>query len=150
MPSGPSRSPMTADAEKTGAFAWYESLSPQGRRAFKGAFGGYAPDSYDPQGPVVVGGTQPTTTVIPQTSPEHFAARRGTDTAPSRRSSASVLIPVRPDERRARREFCGRPLRAAANPLSLTRVVVRSAARPAVRSATHPGAGRNTRGFLPC
>ncbi|MBT2367687.1 MFS transporter [Streptomyces sp. ISL-10] len=33
--------------EHTGAFAWFRSLGPQGRRAFGGAFGGYALDSYD-------------------------------------------------------------------------------------------------------
>ncbi|MEU1278322.1 MFS transporter [Streptomyces sp. NPDC005805] len=33
--------------EDTGAFAWLRSLGPRGRRAFGGAFGGYALDSYD-------------------------------------------------------------------------------------------------------
>ncbi|MFP1628145.1 MFS transporter [Streptomyces sp. 5K101] len=33
--------------EQTGPFAWLRSLGPQGRRAFGGAFGGYALDSYD-------------------------------------------------------------------------------------------------------
>ncbi|MFC8510498.1 MFS transporter [Streptomyces sp. NPDC057411] len=31
----------------TGAFAWLRALGPRGRRAFAGAFGGYALDSYD-------------------------------------------------------------------------------------------------------
>ncbi|MFF5937840.1 MFS transporter [Streptomyces sp. NPDC012508] len=31
----------------TGAFAWLRALGPRGRRAFGGAFGGYALDSYD-------------------------------------------------------------------------------------------------------
>ncbi|WP_432075951.1 MFS transporter [Streptomyces wuyuanensis] len=33
--------------EDTGAFAWLRALGPRGRRAFGGAFGGYALDSYD-------------------------------------------------------------------------------------------------------
>jgi MFS family permease len=33
--------------EDTGAFAWFKALGPRGRRAFGGAFGGYALDSYD-------------------------------------------------------------------------------------------------------
>ncbi|MEU9010346.1 MFS transporter [Streptomyces sp. NPDC048479] len=33
--------------EDTGAFAWLRALGPRGRRAFCGAFGGYALDSYD-------------------------------------------------------------------------------------------------------
>ncbi|MGW7463908.1 MFS transporter [Streptomyces xantholiticus] len=33
--------------ESSGPFSWYRSLTPQGRRAFKGAFGGFALDSYD-------------------------------------------------------------------------------------------------------
>ncbi|MEU2113826.1 MFS transporter [Streptomyces sp. NPDC019507] len=33
--------------EETGAFAWLRALGPRGRRAFGGAFGGYALDSYD-------------------------------------------------------------------------------------------------------
>ncbi|MER7818652.1 MFS transporter [Streptomyces sp. NPDC096153] len=33
--------------EGTGAFAWLRALGPRGRRAFGGAFGGYALDSYD-------------------------------------------------------------------------------------------------------
>jgi MFS family permease len=34
---------------ETGAFAWYRMLGAKGRRAFGGAFGGYALDSYDYQ-----------------------------------------------------------------------------------------------------
>ncbi|MFD9970893.1 MFS transporter [Streptomyces sp. NPDC059017] len=33
--------------QETGAFAWLRALGPRGRRAFGGAFGGYALDSYD-------------------------------------------------------------------------------------------------------
>ncbi|UYQ61014.1 MFS transporter [Streptomyces peucetius] len=33
--------------ESSGAFAWLRALGPRGRRAFGGAFGGYALDSYD-------------------------------------------------------------------------------------------------------
>ncbi|MEJ8655915.1 MFS transporter [Streptomyces sp. MS1.AVA.4] len=33
--------------QDTGAFAWLRALGPRGRRAFGGAFGGYALDSYD-------------------------------------------------------------------------------------------------------
>jgi hypothetical protein len=33
--------------EPTGTFAWLRALGPRGRRAFGGAFGGYALDSYD-------------------------------------------------------------------------------------------------------
>ncbi|MFH8626786.1 MFS transporter [Streptomyces vietnamensis] len=33
--------------DDTGAFAWLRGLGPRGRRAFGGAFGGYALDSYD-------------------------------------------------------------------------------------------------------
>ncbi|MEV5971297.1 MFS transporter [Streptomyces sp. NPDC051921] len=33
--------------DDTGAFAWLHALGPRGRRAFGGAFGGYALDSYD-------------------------------------------------------------------------------------------------------
>jgi MFS family permease len=39
----------TETPSETGAFAWYRTLGPQGRRAFFGAFGGYALDSYDYQ-----------------------------------------------------------------------------------------------------
>ncbi|MDQ1012413.1 MFS family permease [Streptomyces sp. V4I23] len=47
MTSIPTTPPTTVEAEPTGRFAWYRSMSPQGRKAFKGAFGGYALDSYD-------------------------------------------------------------------------------------------------------
>ncbi|MDQ1013302.1 MFS family permease [Streptomyces sp. V4I23] len=47
MTTTPTSSPATAEVEVTGSFAWYRSMSPKGRRAFKGAFGGYALDSYD-------------------------------------------------------------------------------------------------------
>ncbi|MGI5401009.1 MFS transporter [Streptomyces sp. CA-135486] len=40
-------SPPAVSGETTGPFAWYRSFTPQGRRAFKGAFGGYGLDSYD-------------------------------------------------------------------------------------------------------
>lgn len=43
----PTSPPAAAVGETTGPFSWYRSLPPQGRRAFKGAFGGYALDSYD-------------------------------------------------------------------------------------------------------
>ncbi|WP_443044026.1 MFS transporter [Streptomyces sp. NBC_00322] len=43
----PTSPPTTVESEVTGPFAWFRSMSPQGRRAFKGAFGGYALDSYD-------------------------------------------------------------------------------------------------------
>lgn len=33
--------------ERTGPFAWFRTMSPKGRRAFVGAFGGYGLDSYD-------------------------------------------------------------------------------------------------------
>lgn len=39
--------PHTVGEEVTGPFSWYRSFTPQGRRAFKGAFGGFALDSYD-------------------------------------------------------------------------------------------------------
>jgi MFS family permease len=45
--STPTSPPTTVGDEVTGSFAWFRSMSPQGRRAFKGAFGGYALDSYD-------------------------------------------------------------------------------------------------------
>jgi hypothetical protein len=37
----------SAAAEDTRPFAWFRSLGPEGRRAFIGAFGGYALDAYD-------------------------------------------------------------------------------------------------------
>lgn len=43
-PSAPSA---IGAADATGRFAWYRSLSPQGRRVFAGAFGGCGLDSYD-------------------------------------------------------------------------------------------------------
>jgi MFS family permease len=39
----------TETPSEAGAFAWYRTLGVQGRRAFAGAFGGYALDSYDYQ-----------------------------------------------------------------------------------------------------
>ncbi|MGX6745536.1 MFS transporter [Streptomyces xantholiticus] len=47
MTSTPTSPTTTVEGETTGPFAWFRSMSPQGRRAFKGAFGGYALDSYD-------------------------------------------------------------------------------------------------------
>ncbi|NBM19962.1 MFS transporter [Streptomyces sp. GC420] len=41
------RAGRTGPAEDSGAFAWLRALGPRGRRAFGGAFGGYALDSYD-------------------------------------------------------------------------------------------------------
>jgi MFS family permease len=43
LPTAPSTVPDTVD----GPFAWYRSLPVPGRRAFVGAFGGYALDAYD-------------------------------------------------------------------------------------------------------
>jgi MFS family permease len=45
----PSDAPSATDEPGTadGAFAWLRALGPRGRRAFAGAFGGYALDSYD-------------------------------------------------------------------------------------------------------
>ena len=55
----PTSPPAAAVGETTGRFSWYRSLPPQGRRAFAGAFGGYALDSYDfltlPMGMVAIG-----------------------------------------------------------------------------------------------
>ncbi|MDI3423176.1 MFS transporter [Streptomyces luteolus] len=39
--------PPGGPADDSGAFAWLRALGPRGRRAFGGAFGGYALDSYD-------------------------------------------------------------------------------------------------------
>ncbi|MGW0704832.1 MFS transporter [Streptomyces sp. NPDC002643] len=39
--------PTTEQAPDSGAFGWLRALGPRGRRAFAGAFGGYALDSYD-------------------------------------------------------------------------------------------------------
>lgn len=36
-----------AEADDTRSFAWFRTLGPAGRRAFRGAFGGYGLDSYD-------------------------------------------------------------------------------------------------------
>ncbi len=44
-PSKPTPDPELS--EEQGAFAWLRALGPRGRRAFAGAFGGYALDSYD-------------------------------------------------------------------------------------------------------
>ncbi|MBT2444590.1 MFS transporter [Streptomyces sp. ISL-36] len=41
------RHPQGEHPDDTGAFAWLRALGPRGRRAFGGAFGGYALDSYD-------------------------------------------------------------------------------------------------------
>ncbi|WP_460063347.1 MFS transporter [Streptomyces sp. YKOK-I1] len=48
-PQAPSHDqrPAAAHAPDDGAFAWLQALGPRGRRAFAGAFGGYALDSYD-------------------------------------------------------------------------------------------------------
>ncbi|MFB6832505.1 MFS transporter [Streptomyces hydrogenans] len=43
-PDGPEGS---EGSDATGAFGWLRALGPRGRRAFGGAFGGYALDSYD-------------------------------------------------------------------------------------------------------
>jgi MFS family permease len=55
MSTTPPTQALTTDAqpgaaehsEDSGAFAWLRALGPRGRRAFAGAFGGYALDSYD-------------------------------------------------------------------------------------------------------
>jgi MFS family permease len=55
MSTTPPPQALTADARtgtgeltvQEGAFAWLRALGPRGRRAFAGAFGGYALDSYD-------------------------------------------------------------------------------------------------------
>jgi MFS family permease len=39
--------PPAVGEEVAGPWSWYRSFTPQGRRAFKGAFGGFALDSYD-------------------------------------------------------------------------------------------------------
>ncbi|WP_405919107.1 MFS transporter [Streptomyces longwoodensis] len=39
--------PAAEHADESGAFGWLRALGPRGRRAFAGAFGGYALDSYD-------------------------------------------------------------------------------------------------------
>lgn len=45
--NGPPRPGHEEDRQDTGALAWLRALGPGGRRAFVGAFGGYALDSYD-------------------------------------------------------------------------------------------------------
>ncbi|MFJ3642843.1 MFS transporter [Streptomyces sp. NPDC090108] len=55
MSTTPPSQPVTPDlraargeqSAEDGAFGWFRALGPQGRRAFGGAFGGYALDSYD-------------------------------------------------------------------------------------------------------
>ncbi|MFF4369318.1 MFS transporter [Streptomyces sp. NPDC001594] len=46
-PDRPTQTAYTGPREDTGAFSWLRALGPRGRRAFGGAFGGYALDSYD-------------------------------------------------------------------------------------------------------
>ncbi|MFF8833097.1 MFS transporter [Streptomyces sp. NPDC015131] len=47
-PTGPAQAAgTTGPADESGAFGWLRALGPRGRRAFGGAFGGYALDSYD-------------------------------------------------------------------------------------------------------
>ncbi|MFE1272751.1 MFS transporter [Streptomyces sp. NPDC058758] len=46
-PDGPGRPVAPDGSGATGAFGWLRALGPRGRRAFGGAFGGYALDSYD-------------------------------------------------------------------------------------------------------
>ncbi|MFI9567339.1 MFS transporter [Streptomyces rishiriensis] len=46
-PSAENRRTTTAHTPDDGAAAWLRALGPRGRRAFAGAFGGYALDSYD-------------------------------------------------------------------------------------------------------
>ncbi|WP_133916299.1 MFS transporter [Streptomyces sp. NBC_00582] len=46
-PPDDKRPATAAPAPDDGAFAWLRALGPRGRRAFAGAFGGYALDSYD-------------------------------------------------------------------------------------------------------
>ncbi|MFJ3612824.1 MFS transporter [Streptomyces hydrogenans] len=46
-PDGPERSEGSEGSDAAGAFGWLRALGPRGRRAFGGAFGGYALDSYD-------------------------------------------------------------------------------------------------------
>jgi MFS family permease len=43
----PSAADQSGHEDDSGAFAWLRALGPRGRRAFTGAFGGYALDSYD-------------------------------------------------------------------------------------------------------
>ncbi|OQD54169.1 MFS transporter [Streptomyces phaeoluteigriseus] len=46
-PSTDTHPPATEQASSDGALGWLRTLGPRGRRAFAGAFGGYALDSYD-------------------------------------------------------------------------------------------------------
>ncbi|MFF8033148.1 MFS transporter [Streptomyces sp. NPDC016626] len=46
-PAGTPRPAPSGHAPDDGAFGWLRALGPRGRRAFGGAFGGYALDSYD-------------------------------------------------------------------------------------------------------
>ncbi|MFG2575205.1 MFS transporter [Streptomyces sp. NPDC048481] len=46
-PSAEARPATTGPSPDDGALAWLRALGPRGRRAFAGAFGGYALDSYD-------------------------------------------------------------------------------------------------------
>ncbi|MFF7531183.1 MFS transporter [Streptomyces bobili] len=46
-PSTATHPPAAEQASDDGALAWLRALGPRGRRAFAGAFGGYALDSYD-------------------------------------------------------------------------------------------------------
>jgi MFS family permease len=47
VPTADARSRNGESADDDGAFGWLHALGPRGRRAFAGAFGGYALDSYD-------------------------------------------------------------------------------------------------------
>lgn len=48
MTATPTNSPPSTAVDEAGGFlAWYATMPQQGRRAFKGAFGGFALDSYD-------------------------------------------------------------------------------------------------------
>lgn len=46
-PPPPATAPALEHTVQDGAFGWLRDLGPHGRRAFAGAFGGYALDSYD-------------------------------------------------------------------------------------------------------
>ncbi|MFK0142415.1 MFS transporter [Streptomyces murinus] len=46
-PPPPATAPALEHTARDGAFGWLRDLGPHGRRAFAGAFGGYALDSYD-------------------------------------------------------------------------------------------------------
>ena len=47
VPTSPTQPDTGGQASDDGAFGWLRALGPRGRRAFGGAFGGYALDSYD-------------------------------------------------------------------------------------------------------